>query len=425
MLTKLPILLVLFLIASTSAAGAHTVADDSQAATILRLLETVVIVAAVLLYARGVIRIRHEVGSDRVVSRSQTLAFALAISLFVLILSPPVDEITDALFSAHMAQHLVLILFIPPLLVWSRPVLVAVWGLPRRWRKDFATAGFMHWLRSAIYRLMDPLIVATLFLGTFCFWHLPRPYAWALSNEWLHTAEHLSFLVTAIMFWTLVIEPSGRRRMGYIPTMLFVAAIAVLSGLPGALMILSPATLFAVHSHASAAWELTPLEDQQIAGVIMWVPAGIFFLVPIAWLFFKAMQPAGQRRPVARAASILFAVCLLPAMLTGCSEPQSEADTSSKRTLEHGKALIGKYGCGTCHTIPGVDNATGHVGPPLAGVADRVFIAGMLQNNTENMMKWIRDPQSVVPGNAMPVMGVKPDEAPLIAAYLETLHDEK
>jgi putative membrane protein len=426
MLAKLTILLGLFLIASTSGASAHAVADDAQTSTILRLLETVVIVAAVLLYARGVIRIRRDVGPDRVVSRSQTVAFGLAMSLFVLILSPPVDEITDALFSAHMAQHLVLILFIPPLLVWSRPVLVAVWGLPRRWRKDFATAGFVHWLRSTVYWVMEPLIVAILFLGAFCFWHLPRPYAWALSNEWLHTVEHLSFLVTAIMFWTLVIEPSGRRRMGYIPTMLFVAAIAVLSGLPGALMLLSPATLFAAHGHASAAWGLTALEDQQIAGVIMWVPAGIFFLVPIAWLFVKAMQPAGQRRAVVHAISILLAVCLLPAMsLTGCSEPKSEADTSSNQTVARGKALIGKYGCGTCHTIPGIDNATGRVGPPLSGVADRVFIAGMLQNNTENLTKWIRDPQSVVPGNAMPAMGVKPDEARTIAAYLETLHDEK
>ena len=93
------------------------------------------------------------------------------------------------------------------------------------------------------------------------------PYAWALSNEWLHAAEHVSFLLTAIMFWTLVIEPSGRRRMGYIPTMLFVAAIVVLNGLPGALMVLSSATLFSAHGHASVAWGLTPLEDQQIAGV--------------------------------------------------------------------------------------------------------------------------------------------------------------
>ena len=425
MLTRWAILLVVLLIASTSGASAHGVADDGQITATLRVLETVVIVAAVVLYARGIIRIRREIGSDRVISRSQTLAFALAMSLFVLILSPPVDEITDALFSAHMVQHLVLILFIPPLLVWSRPALVAVWGLPRRWRKDFATAGFMHWLRSAIYWLMHPLIVAPLFLGAFCFWHLPRPYAWALSNEWLHTAEHLSFLVTATMFWTLVIEPSGRRRMGYIPTMLFVAAIAVLSGLPGALMILSPVTLFAAHGHASVTWGLAALEDQQIAGVIMWVPAGIFFLVPIAWLFFKAMQPAERRRAVGHAVSIITVVCLLPVTLTGCSESTSDAVRSSNRALARGKVLIGKYGCGTCHTIPGVDNATGHVGPPLAGIADRIFIAGMLQNNTENLTKWIRDPQSVVPGNAMPVMGVKPGEAQLIAAYLETLHDEK
>ena len=389
------------------------------------MLETLLIALAVYLYARGVVRIVREVGSDRVVSRSQTLAFGIAVSLFVVILSPPVDEITDALFSAHMAQHLVLMLFIPPLLVWSCPVLVAIWGLPRQWRKDFATAGLVHWLRSAMDWLMDPFVVAILFLGTFSFWHLPRPYAWALSNEWLHAGEHLSFLVTAMMFWALVIEPSGRRRMGYIPTMLFVAAVAVLSGLPGALMLLSPAILFTAHANASAAWGLTPLQDQQIAGVIMWVPAGIFFLVPIAWLFVKSLQSAGQRRVLGQTVSILLMVCLLPAVLSGCSDVKSQTDTSAAETLARGKALIARYGCGTCHTISGIDNATGRVGPPLSGIADRVFIAGMLQNNTENLTKWISDPQSVVPGNAMPAMGIKPDEARTIAAYLEILHEDK
>ena len=116
---------------------------------------------------------------------------------------------------------------------------------------------------------MQPLVVAALFLGTFSFWHLPRPYVWSLENEWIHAFEHLTFLVTAIMFWKLVIEPSGRRRMGYYATLIYVAAIGVLSGLPGALMLLSPVALFKAHNSVSAVWGLTPLKDQQIAGLVM------------------------------------------------------------------------------------------------------------------------------------------------------------
>jgi cytochrome c oxidase assembly factor CtaG/cytochrome c2 len=426
MLTKLSVLFVLLAVGTASAASAHAIVEEeAQASTVLPVLECVLIALSVLLYTAGVLRIRTEAGPERVVAKSQILAFAAAIVLFIVIISPLVDEVTDALFSAHMAQHLVLILFIPPLLVWSRPVLVAIWGLPPHWRKDFAISRGMRWLRSVVNWLMQPLLVGTLFLGVFCFWHLPRPYAWALSNEWLHTGEHLSFLVTAIMFWTLVIEPSGCRRMGYIPTMLFVAVLAVLSGLPGALMILSPEILFKAHGDASLAWGLTALQDQQIAGVIMWVPAGIFFLVPIAWLFVKALEPPEHRRVIRQVASLVLMVALVPALLTGCTRASSKADGASQKMLGHAKALIGKYGCGTCHTIPGIDNANGRVGPPLSGIADRVFIAGALQNNTDNLTKWISDPQSVVPGTAMPAIGIKPKEARTIATYLQTLHDEK
>lgn len=418
MLKAMSIFLTLFLVALATGASAHAMSEEAQSASTIRLLETILIVIAVFAYARGVVRIRRDVGSDRVVSRSQTGAFALAIVLFVTILSPQVDDVTDALFSAHMAQHLVLMLFIPPLLVWSRPLLVTIWGLPRAWRKDFATSTVVHWLRSAVWVLMHPLSVATLFLGTFSFWHLPRPYAWSLENEWVHTFEHLSFVITAFMFWTLVIEPSGRRRMEFIPTMLFVAAIAVLSGLPGALMILSPVTLFKAHGNAAMAWGLTPLEDQQIAGLIMWIPAGIFFLIPIAWLFVKSLQVAERRHAPVRT-MMLLAAWLLPVVLS------SHAKAEPGDVSTHGKALIEQYGCGTCHTIPGIENATGRVGPPLSGIADRIFIAGRLQNNLDNMTKWISDPQSVAPGNAMPNMGITPADARAIATYLATLHEEK
>jgi cytochrome c oxidase assembly factor CtaG/cytochrome c2 len=339
-------------------------------------------------------------------------------ALFVIVLSPQVDEITDALFSAHMGQHLILMLVVPPLLVWSRPILVMIWGLPRSFRKQVATSITVHWLRSAIWHLMHPLSVAALFLGTFSFWHLPRPYAWSLQNEWVHTFEHLSFVITSFMFWTLVIEPSGRRRMEFIPSMLFVAAIAVLSGLPGALMILSPVVLFKAHGMAPYAWGMTPLEDQQIAGLIMWIPAGIFFLAPIAWLFVKSLQNAERRRTVTHLARARMLVLLVAAVLSGNSVVKAEPAGAP----ENAKALIEHYGCGSCHTIPGIDNADGRVGPPLAGIGDRVFIAGRLQNNIENMTKWIASPQSVAPGNAMPDMGLKTTDAAAIASYLEKLH---
>jgi len=86
-----------------------------------------------------------------------------------------------------------------------------------------------------------------------------------------------------------------------------------------------------------------------------------------------------------------------------------------------GAALIAEFGCAACHTVPGVTGARGTVGPPLTRFAARGYIAGMLRNTPPNLVRWIRDPQGVVPGNAMPNMGVTEAEARDMAAYLYTL----
>jgi cytochrome c2 len=86
-----------------------------------------------------------------------------------------------------------------------------------------------------------------------------------------------------------------------------------------------------------------------------------------------------------------------------------------------GRKLVSELGCAGCHTIPGVRGANGKVGPPLREVGDRQFIAGMLRNEPENLVRWLRNPQSVVPGNAMPDMGITEQQARDIAAFLYTL----
>ncbi len=86
----------------------------------------------------------------------------------------------------------------------------------------------------------------------------------------------------------------------------------------------------------------------------------------------------------------------------------------------HGAYLVEYYGCGGCHTIAGIPNAVGVVGPPLNDFAQRIYIAGMLRNTPDNLMRWIENPQGVVPGNVMPNMGISPPDARDIAAYLYT-----
>lgn len=103
--------------------------------------------------------------------------------------------------------------------------------------------------------------------------------------------------------------------------------------------------------------------------------------------------------------------------LAGCGSSAS-APTGDASA---GQALILKLGCGSCHTIPGIVDANGMVGPPLAHIASRQYVAGVLRNTRDNMVHWLRFPQQVVPGNAMPDLAISEADGESIAAYLETL----
>ena len=117
-------------------------------------------------------------------------------------------------------------------------------------------------------------------------------------------------------------------------------------------------------------------------------------------------------------ALLLLFTALVAARPAGAAEPVWRIAGADAR---RGARLIQQFGCAACHTVPGVPGANGNVGPPLARIADRTYIAGMLRNTPDNLVRWIRTPQSVVPGNAMPDMGVTDAQARDIAAYLYKL----
>lgn len=121
--------------------------------------------------------------------------------------------------------------------------------------------------------------------------------------------------------------------------------------------------------------------------------------------------------PVLRRAAVVMMVALSACRETPSPHRQAVAGGESAR----GRELVVQYGCGGCHFIPGVPGAVGRVGPPLAGFADRSFIAGNLRNEPEMLVRWIQDPQGVEPRTVMPVLGVTEAHARDIAAYLYTL----
>lgn len=112
---------------------------------------------------------------------------------------------------------------------------------------------------------------------------------------------------------------------------------------------------------------------------------------------------------------------ILSCLCISCSDSRVHAASNTGGDAFRGKDKIAYYGCGSCHTIPGVDGADGLVGPPLTGIGNRVYIAGILLNNSENIARWIEDPQAVNRLTVMPNVHATPEDARDIATYLSTL----
>ncbi|MBP2310606.1 c-type cytochrome [Azospirillum melinis] len=129
-----------------------------------------------------------------------------------------------------------------------------------------------------------------------------------------------------------------------------------------------------------------------------------------------------------RIAIVVFALAVASGAAGVALETMQEGNKAYRRAAEitggdphAGEEAVLRYGCGSCHTIPGIIRARGLVGPPLSGFGSRIYIAGVLANNPDNLVRWIQDPPSVSPRTAMPKLGVTDGDARDIAAYLYTL----
>lgn len=412
---------------------------------------TALLTLAVAGYVLGLLRLGPKERSQ-IFGAGRYASFAIGIATIFVVLISPLASLDDQLFSMHMIQHLLLMLVAPPLLVWSRPVMAWLWAFPLRGRRAIGHAWIgTPGLRSSIRLFMRPAVVLVLNSVALWFWHAPGPYRWALASEGMHTAEHLSFFITSLAFWALVLEPYGRRRLGYGVTILVVAAMGMQMGLLGALLTFASRPFFATYGAGSTIWGITPLADQQLAGVIMWVPASVIDLVVMAVLFVAWLNAAEQRAravaerraraaeeaaaqnadapartmlPVLRSIAP-YCMLILPLFAAGvAARPVFAAGPIWQvpgGNAAHGRTLIAHYGCASCHTVPGVEGADGNVGPPLTRIGDRTYIAGVLRNTPENMIRFLREPQRVLPHGGMPDMGVTAQDARDITAFLYTL----
>ena len=203
-----------------------------------------------------------------------------------LVLGTPLDALGEQLFSVHMVQHEVLMLVAAPLLVLSRPSSALLHGAPRWVGRTLgvATRGGSGFWRA----LSEPFAAWTFHLLVLWAWHLPALFSAGLRNGAVHTLQHVSFLLAALLFWWALLRGPARGNGGL--GVLYLFTTAVHAGLLGALLTFSPRPWYVPYEATAPAWGLSALEDQQLGGLIMWVPGCAVFIVGALWVLGRALS---------------------------------------------------------------------------------------------------------------------------------------
>jgi putative membrane protein len=252
------------------------------------------IVGTALAYAAGVARLWRNAGVGRGVARRQVAAFACGWLALAVALLSPLDALAEQLFTAHMAQHELLMVVGAPLVALASPVVVFMWVLPRRGRRIAMRAMRGRRFAAAWAALTAPATVWLLHGLALWVWHMPSLYDAALQSETIHAVQHVSFFLSASLFWWGIAH--GRYgRAGYGVAVVYIFATAMHSGVLGALLTFSPHVWYPLYERSATTLGLTPLEDQQLAGLLMWVPAGITFIAGGLY-FFAAWLKESERR---------------------------------------------------------------------------------------------------------------------------------
>src|SRR5947209_8717355 len=193
-----------------------------------------------------------------------------------------------------MLQHEILILVSAPLISASHPGATCLWAFAPRRRA--AVGGWVHRIenRSIVRLLTAPLNAWILEAAALWLWHIPFLYQATLTSDWVHAVQHTCFLGSAVLFWS-ALYGVGRPAMSYGTATLYVFGTAVHCSALGALLTFSAVLWYPAYAETTARWGLTPLQDQQLGGVIMWVPSGVVFILVALALMARWLSESDRR----------------------------------------------------------------------------------------------------------------------------------
>lgn len=217
------------------------------------------------------------------------LLFAGGIFSVLAALLPPIDLLSEELLSIHMIQHMLLMMAAAPLFVFSYSDFFIRMGLSRSgrrllWKAQRGLTG------HGLNRFTRPLLIAVLYALVLWIWHLPLLYESALENRWIHNLQHLAFFIGSYFFWKVLLRRIGRPALNAAAGIIYLFVTSLHSTALGVLMAISPRIWYPFYAHTTGAHGLTAIEDQQLAGYIMWMPAGFSYVLIAAWLTLRLVR---------------------------------------------------------------------------------------------------------------------------------------
>lgn len=297
----LPCAAVLVVLASGPALG-HGAEAHSVSETGWRIAVATPLFLAGFAYASGLRRAWRRAAPGRGVRRAEAFAYGAGLALLALMLALPLHAWGRLRFAPHMLEHELLTVVAAPLLAAGRPGVPYLLALPLSWRRRIGA-----WLVDAgaarIWRrLVHPGVAWALHGAALWLWHAPPLFEAALRNEAIHYLQHLTLLIAALLFWASILPRRADRQVSIIAVFsLFTTAMH--STLLGALLTLSPTVWYASYARAVGPGGLSALEDQQLAGLIMWVPAGLVYMAAALALLGASLRdhdasPRRRRDPL-------------------------------------------------------------------------------------------------------------------------------
>jgi putative membrane protein len=246
------------------------------------------LLASASLYLTGTLVLWRRAGFGRRIRLRTSCAYVAGWVALAGALVSPLHWLGEHFFTFHMIEHEIIMAVSAPLLVLARPVAAFMWALPgsaRLWighimRRKLSQSVWIWLTRAGNATVMHGIVIWA--------WHAPAMFDAAVRNEAVHRLQHLSFFLTALLFWWSIMW-----RAGYGAACWHVFVTMIHTGILGALMALSPRVLYVAQTAHALAWGLTPLEDQQLAGIVMWVPASTVYAA--ALIAFAALWISRSR----------------------------------------------------------------------------------------------------------------------------------